>query len=265
MKTAFRIFLRDLKRLSRNRAAALVMVGVCLLPSLYAWFNIAANMDPYGNTAGIKVAIANCDRGASADMISLNAGDTIVQSLKKNDQLGWVFVDEKKAKDGVRSGKYYAAIVIPDDFSDSLLSVRIGDEIVSIQTMLGLLNEGLSKLEAIANPNEKLKNLIRLGTFMRNSTQTGLHAKQLYVLKTRLFAETDKTKLAELLDSIEKLLRDEMQNAADTIPLVEADSRLGWEPSMHYMTDAWHLDWKMRQITSVLKFSLPEYRKSLAK
>ena len=68
-----------------------------------------------------------------------------------------------------------------------------------------------------------------------------------------------------MMDSIEKLLRDEMQNAADTIPLVEADSRLGWEPSMHYMTDAWHLDWKMRQITSVLKFSLPEYRKSLAK
>ena len=127
MKTVFRIFLRDLKRLSRNRAAALVMVGVCLLPSLYAWFNIAANMDPYGNTAGIKVAIANCDRGASSDIISLNAGDTIVQSLKKNDQLGWVFVDEKKAKEGVRSGKYYAAIVIPDDFSNSLLSVLSGE------------------------------------------------------------------------------------------------------------------------------------------
>ena len=127
MKTAFRIFIRDLKRLSRNRAATLVMVGVCLLPSLYAWFNIAANMDPYGNTAGIKVAIANCDQGAQTDMMSLNAGDTIVQSLKKNDQLGWVFVDEKKAKQGVRSGKYYAAIVIPDDFSDSLLSVLSGE------------------------------------------------------------------------------------------------------------------------------------------
>ena len=127
MKTAFRIFIRDLKRLSRNRAAALVMVGVCLLPSLYAWFNIAANMDPYGNTAGIKVAIANSDQGAKSDMISLNAGDSIVENLKKNDQLGWVFVDEKKAKQGVRSGKYYAAIVIPDDFSNSLLSVLSGE------------------------------------------------------------------------------------------------------------------------------------------
>ena len=127
MKTAFRIFIRDLKRLSRNRAAALVMVGVCLLPSLYAWFNIAANMDPYGNTSGIKVAIANSDQGASSDMISLNAGDTIVKNLKENKQLGWVFVDEKQAKQGVRSGKYYAAIVIPDDFSNSLLSVLSGE------------------------------------------------------------------------------------------------------------------------------------------
>ena len=127
MKTAFRIFIRDLKRLSRNRAAALVMVGVCLLPSLYAWFNIAANMDPYAHTSGIKVAIANSDKGADYDSISLNAGDTIVQSLKKNDQLGWVFVNEKKAKQGVRSGKYYAAIVIPEDFSDSLLSILEGE------------------------------------------------------------------------------------------------------------------------------------------
>lgn len=46
MKTAFQIFRRDVRRLLKNRAATLVMIGVCLLPSLYAWFNIAANMDP---------------------------------------------------------------------------------------------------------------------------------------------------------------------------------------------------------------------------
>ena len=48
MKKVLQIFQRDLKRLLRSPAAALVMVGVCILPSLYAWFNIAANMDPYG-------------------------------------------------------------------------------------------------------------------------------------------------------------------------------------------------------------------------
>ena len=108
-------------------AAALVMVGVCILPSLYAWFNIAANMDPYGNTQNVKVAIANCDTGSHTDSMDLNAGATIVQKLKENHQLGWTFVDESKAKSGVRSGKYYAAIVIPKDFSESLLSILSGD------------------------------------------------------------------------------------------------------------------------------------------
>ena len=121
------IFQRDLKRLLRSPAAALVMVGVCILPSLYAWFNIAANMDPYGNTQNVKVAIANCDTGGHTGSMDLNAGATIVQNLKENHQLGWTFVDEKKAKSGVRSGKYYAAIVIPEDFSESLLSILSGD------------------------------------------------------------------------------------------------------------------------------------------
>ena len=127
MKKVLQIFRRDLKRLLHSPAAALVMVGVCILPSLYAWFNIAANMDPYGNTQNVKVAIANCDTGRHTGSMDLNAGATIVQNLKENHQLGWTFVDEKKAKSGVRSGKYYAAIVIPEDFSESLLSILSGD------------------------------------------------------------------------------------------------------------------------------------------
>lgn len=116
-----------MRRLFTNPAAAIVMVGVCVLPSLYAWFNIAANMDPYGNTSNIKVAIANCDTGASTETISLDAGGTIVDTLKENKQLGWTFVDEKQAKAGVTSGKYYAAIVIPKNFSESLLSILDGE------------------------------------------------------------------------------------------------------------------------------------------
>ena len=71
MKKVLQIFQRDLKRLLRSPAAALVMVGVCILPSLYAWFNIAANMDPYGNTKNVKVAIANCDTGGHTDSMDL--------------------------------------------------------------------------------------------------------------------------------------------------------------------------------------------------
>ena len=127
MKKSFQIFKRDLGRLFRNRAAVLILVGISVLPSLYAWFNIAANMDPYGSTKGIQVAIANEDKGADSEQMSLDAGQNIVDNLKKNDQLGWKFVDAKEAKNGVKSGKYYAAIVIPDNFSESLLSILSGD------------------------------------------------------------------------------------------------------------------------------------------
>ncbi len=126
MKKAFQIFKRDIKRLFHNRAAFLIVIGVSILPSLYAWFNIAANMDPYVNTAGIKIAIANEDTGADSDKLSLNAGNTIVSNLKENDQLGWTFVDRTAAVNGVKSGEYYAAIIIPKDFSNSLLSVLSG-------------------------------------------------------------------------------------------------------------------------------------------
>ena len=87
MRNAFRIFRRDMKRLLRNPAAILVLIGVSILPSLYAWFNIAANIDPYANTSGIKVAVANLDTDATHDDLTINAGSQIIDQLKENDQL----------------------------------------------------------------------------------------------------------------------------------------------------------------------------------
>lgn len=128
MKRAFEIFRRDINRLSHNMVAMIVTIGVCLIPSLYAWFNIAANYDPYANTGNIKIAVANADKGTENELIGeLNVGEEIVQNLKKNDSLGWKFTDEKKAVQGVKSGKYYAAIVIPEDFSSSFVSILSGD------------------------------------------------------------------------------------------------------------------------------------------
>ena len=63
MKRAFQILKRDMRRLAHNPIAMIVVAGVCLLPSLYAWFNIAANMDPYGNTGAVQIAVANLDKG----------------------------------------------------------------------------------------------------------------------------------------------------------------------------------------------------------
>ncbi len=64
---------------------------ICIIPSLYAWFNIAANFDPYASTGDIKVAVANSDKGAENELTGrLDAGGEIVSNLKENDALGWV-------------------------------------------------------------------------------------------------------------------------------------------------------------------------------
>lgn len=124
MKTALRIFWRDIRRILKNPVALIITLGVCIIPSLYAWFNILANWDPYKNTSDIQIAIVNQDEGATVgDMGHISAGDMVVEELHKNKQLGWRFVKRSAAMDGVRAGHYYAAIVIPKDFTSTLAGV----------------------------------------------------------------------------------------------------------------------------------------------
>lgn len=127
MKNVFKIYKRDLRRLSRNAIAMIIAIGISVIPALYAWFNIAANWDPYGSTNGIKVAVVNKDEGCDLKALKLNGGEEIVTNLKQNTQMGWTFTEEKEAKDGVESGEYYAAVVIPEDFSTNLTSMITGE------------------------------------------------------------------------------------------------------------------------------------------
>lgn len=128
MRTVLQIFTRDLRRIIRNPVALVVTLGVAIIPSLYAWCNILANWDPYSATGNLKVAVANEDRGATSDLIGdLDAGAQVVDELKQNHDLGWTFVGEDQALEGVRSGEYYAAIVLPEDFSERLVSLASGD------------------------------------------------------------------------------------------------------------------------------------------
>lgn len=123
----FQIFARDLKKIVRNPFALIVAIGIAIIPSLYAWFNIAACWDPYGNTQGISVAVANTDDGYELSGVSVNIGGMIIDNLAKNDQIGWKFVDEQQAHQGVEDGSYYAALIIPHDFSNKIASVLSDD------------------------------------------------------------------------------------------------------------------------------------------
>ncbi len=122
------IFRRDVVRILKNPVAVVVTLGVAVIPALYAWFNILANWDPYGNTGSIAVAVANDDAGADVEgQGHVDIGQAVVDALEDNHRLGWTFVDRDEALSGVDSGRYYAAIVIPEDFSADLASVVTGE------------------------------------------------------------------------------------------------------------------------------------------
>lgn len=125
MRNIIAILKRDLSRIRGSVVALIVAVGLVIVPTLYAWFNIAGSWDPYGNTGNLKVAVANSDNGYMSDLIPVrvNIGDTVVSALRENDQLDWRFVSESDAVEGVRSGEYYAAVVIPENFSSRMMTV----------------------------------------------------------------------------------------------------------------------------------------------
>lgn len=129
MRNIIAILRRDLSRIRGSVVALIVAVGLVIVPTLYAWFNIAGSWDPYGNTGNLKVAVANSDNGYMSDLIPVrvNIGDTVVSALRENDQLDWRFVSESDAVEGVRSGEYYAAVVIPENFSSRMMTVFSSD------------------------------------------------------------------------------------------------------------------------------------------
>lgn len=123
MKNILKIFKTDLKNISTNWVALVLIGGLTFLPSLYAWFNIAAMWDPYSKTGDLPVAIVNEDAGAMVRDEAIDVGETLVSELKSNDSLDWHFLERKEAMDELEYGDLFAVIVIPENFSESLGTV----------------------------------------------------------------------------------------------------------------------------------------------
>ena len=80
MKNIWRIFTRDVCHATRNVIAIIVAMGLIIVPALYAWYNIAASWDPYGNTKSLKVAVANVDSGYKSDLIPARCAPTMTST-----------------------------------------------------------------------------------------------------------------------------------------------------------------------------------------
>ena len=140
-------------------------------------------------------------------------------------------------------------------------------EVKELEKMLVMWDEGLERLRKAMKlvPEQKYRNVERLealGHFIRNSVITTLNMKKWWMLSRKLEISLDREAAFKILDELEKLAAKEIENARDTIPAVETDSRLGWEPSMEYVCDKWHLEWKIRQVKSALR-EIVVYRKMI--
>ena len=130
MRNIFNIFKSDIKALGRHFFALLIILAICILPALYAWFNIYAFWDPYENTRNMKVAVVCNDRDyLDEDGKVINIGNELVTELKADsDNMGYVFLDDAdKAIKGTYNGDYYAAIVIEPDFTYNMYNFLSAD------------------------------------------------------------------------------------------------------------------------------------------
>ena len=162
------------------------------------------------------------------------------------------------------NGIYFPAYT-PDYFFNrvnSMPGLRIREELKEIDTMKSLIAEGIEIMESIENPNKALLKLINMGKFMYHTCITGKNVKRLFLLTQKLHITGDRVTMNAILDDIEALLLEEKVNVEQTIPVVQVDSRLGWEPSMEYQGDEKCLRWKLRQLDYELNHTLPKHRSS---
>ena len=135
--------------------------------------------------------------------------------------------------------------------------LRFPVELRALERLHEKFARGVAELEKLRNvvPERKLEKLeeqIRLGKYITCNCATAKCIKEWYMLNIKLLGCTDKAEANSILDKLEAMAKAEIKNAESAIPLVDADSRLGWEPSMEYVTDRWHIEWKIRQVNYML-------------
>ncbi|MRZ82184.1 DUF3533 domain-containing protein, partial [Paeniclostridium sordellii] len=175
MNTMWKLFNGDIKRLTSNGVSIIIVIGLVMIPGLFTWFNVAACWDPFSNMKNLKFAVANVDEGYRSNLIpvKVTVGDQVVNALRANSQLDWTITSKADAVEGARSGKYYAAIVIPKSFSKDMMTF-FSDDVQHAELTYyrhekknalapNLLNEGTDEVAAEINT-----------TFAKTITSPGL-------------------------------------------------------------------------------------------
>jgi putative membrane protein len=121
--TAIRLAFLELGRFRGQPIRYAALAVVVLVPLLYGALYLWSNWDPYGRMDQVPVAVVNADEGATLQGKQLNAGDEFEKQLKDSPELDWNFVSGSRAKQGMKDGEFYFAIVVPADFSKKLATL----------------------------------------------------------------------------------------------------------------------------------------------
>jgi putative membrane protein len=111
---------RDWKLMWSHKHGRIALVFLLIVPLIYAGLFLAGYWNPYGRLDQLPVAVVNLDHGAVMDHKSIHAGDDFVEKLKENKDLNFQFVSQSEADQGLKEGKYYMVVTIPNDFSQKV-------------------------------------------------------------------------------------------------------------------------------------------------
>ena len=179
MKNVFSIFIHDLYSIAKHFFAFVIAIAVCLIPALYAWFNIFSNWDPYGGTGNISIALVTRDKGYTLeDGTVRNEGEEIVEEMAAGTSINWVPTDYEEAMEGVQSGKYYGALVLGENLTRNMYRITeaLYDQTPSITFYQN------AKTNAIAN---------KITETASSSAEHNIQVRYLGILIENLFSRID--------------------------------------------------------------------------
>lgn len=199
MGNVLRIFFSDLRNIGAHFFSLVIALSVLLIPALYAWVNIYANWDPYGNTGNIKIALASYDRGyTNEDGEYINAGHEIIADICKSEAIDWTPVDDPDdAINRVRSGEFYAALIMEENLSRNMYNITeaLRDKNASITFYQN------AKVNAIAN---------KITTTAATTAEHNIQVRYLGILIETLFENVnealDKVDPEERIDALADML-----------------------------------------------------------
>jgi len=118
MRSALRVALADLALIGRFRIMQLAVIGVAMVPAIYALIYLSSVWDPNAKTSALPVALVNLDVGVRYRQQETNVGQELVEELERGHLFGWQRMkDAESARNDVARGKLAFAVIIPEDFS----------------------------------------------------------------------------------------------------------------------------------------------------